>query len=74
MIDTTKAGGVSYPSPEEDKLKCYQFAFNATISGYGIVYAEDELSASLKVEQGDYDDILDTWGMNIEEITKIEEE
>lgn len=74
MIDTTEAGGGSYPSPEEEKMKCYQFAFNATISGYGIVYAEDELSASLKAEQGDYEDILDTWGMKIEEITKIEEE
>ena len=47
MIDTTEAGGGSYPSPEEEKMKCYQFAFNATISGYGIVYAEDEYSASL---------------------------
>ena len=74
MIDTTEAGGGSYPSPEEEKMKCYQFEFNATISGYGIVYAEDEYSASLKAEQGDYDDILDTWGMKIEEITKIEEE
>lgn len=73
MIDTREVGGGSYPSPEE-KMKCYQFAFNGTISGYGIVYAEDEYSASLKAEQGDYDEILDTWGMKIEEITKVEEE
>ena len=74
MIDTTEAGGGSYPSPEEEKLKCYQFAFNATISGYGIVYAEDEQKALIEAQQGNYDDILDTWGMKIEEITKIEEE
>ena len=37
MIDTTEAGGGSYPSPEEEKMKCYQFEFNATVSGYGIV-------------------------------------
>ena len=63
MLDTTEAGGGSYPSPEEEKMKCYQFEFNGTISGYGIV-----------AEQGDYDEILDTWGMKIEEITKVEEE
>lgn len=73
MIDTTEAGGGSYPSPEE-KMKCYQFEFNATISGYGIVYAEDEQKALIEAQQGNYDDILDTLNMNIEEITKIEEE
>ena len=55
-------------------MKTYQFEFNATISGYGVVQAEDEFSANLKVEQGDYDDILDTWDMKIKEITKIEED
>ena len=74
MIDTVGLGAGSYPSPEEEKMKCYQFEFNGTISGYGIVYAENEHSASLKAEQGDYDEILDTWDMKIEEITKVEEE
>ena len=72
-IETKGLGAGSYPSPEEEKNKCYQFEFNGTISGYGIVYAEDEYSASLKAEQGDYDEIIDTWGTKIEEITKIEE-
>ena len=73
-IDTLELGAGQNPVPDDLTEKCYQFEFNATISGYGIVYAEDEYSASLKAEQGDYDDILDTWGMKIEEITKIEEE
>ena len=55
-------------------MKTYQFEFNATISGYGVVEAKDEYSASLKAEQGDYDEIIDTWDMEIKEITKIKEE
>ena len=73
-IETKGLGAGSYPEPPEPKEKCYQFEFNATISGYGIVYAEDEFSALLKAERGDYDDIMDTWGMEITEITKIEED
>lgn len=72
-IETMGLGSGSYPEEPEPKEKCYQFEFNATISGYGIVYAEDEFSASLKAEQGDYEDIMDTWGMEITEITKVEE-
>ena len=74
MIDTTEIGGGSYPEPPEPKEKCYQFEFNATISGYGYVYAESFEQAEEKINSGDYDDIVDTWGMEIEEITKIEEE
>lgn len=74
MIDTTEAGGGFYPSPSEQKMKCYQFEFNATVSGYGIVYAEDKQKALIEAQRGNYDDILDTWDMEIEEITKIEEE
>ena len=74
VIDTTEIGGGSYPEPPEPKEKCYQFEFNATVSGYGYVYAEDGFSASLKAEQGDYDEIVDTWDLKIEEITKIEED
>ena len=73
MIDTTEIGGGSYPSPPEPKEKCYQFEFNATISGYGYVYAEDVEQAEELINSGEYDDIVDTWNMEIEEITKIEE-
>lgn len=73
-LETQGLGAGSYPEEPEPKEKCYQFEFNATISGYGIVYAEDEFSASLKAEQGDYEEIMDTWGMEITEITKIEED
>ena len=73
-LETQGLGAGSYPEEPEPKEKCYQFEFNATISGYGIVYAEDEFSASLKAKQGDYDEIMDTWGMEITEITKVEED
>lgn len=73
-LETQGLGAGSYPEEPGPKEKCYQFEFNATISGYGIVYAEDEFSASLKAEQGDYDEIMDTWGMEITEVTKVEED
>lgn len=73
-IETKGLGAGSYPEPPEPKEKCYQFEFNAKISGYGTVYAEDEFSASLKAGQGDYDEIIDTWGMEITEIVNVEED
>ena len=73
-LETQGLGAGSYPEEPEPKEKCYQFEFNATISGYGIVYAEDEFSASLKAEKGDYEEIMDTWGMKITEVTKVEED
>lgn len=53
--------------------KCYQFEFEGTIGGYGVVYAENEEEAKEKVLNKDYEDILDTWGMEVKEVTKIEE-
>ena len=40
-VDTVEAGAGSYPEPPESKLKCFKFNFDATISGYGLVYAEN---------------------------------
>ena len=54
--------------------KTYQFNFNASISGYGVVTAENEEQARELIESGDYDDIMDTFDMEIEEITSIEED
>ena len=62
-----------YPDPPEPKIKCYQFEFNAKISGYGVVYAESEEEAKHLAENGEYDDIMDTYNMEIQEITGIEE-
>ena len=73
-LENQGLGAGSYQEEPEPKEKCYQFEFNATISGYGIVYAEDEFSASLKAEKGDYEEIMDTWGMEITEVTKVEED
>ena len=62
-----------YPEPEESELQCYKFDFNATISGYGIVYARGIEEARRLAENGEYDDIMDTYNMEIQEITGVEE-
>ena len=73
-VDTVEAGAGSYPEPPESELKCYQFEFDATISGYGFVYAENEEQAKELIMQDEYDDIIDTWGMEITDVTDIEVE
>jgi len=72
-MDTTELGAGYNPVPDEIK-KTYQFEFNATISGYGVVTAKNYEDAKEMINNGDYDDIVDTWDMKIEEITNIEEE
>lgn len=74
MIDTTELGAGSYPEPPEPKEKLYRFEFVGLVEGIGYVYAEDEYSASLKAEQKDYDDIADMKLVEIEELTRIDEE
>lgn len=74
MIDTRELGAGSYPEASEPKYKCYQFEFEATIQGYGIIYAEDRETALAELRENKYDDILDTWGMEITEITRLDEE
>lgn len=54
-------------------MKEYQFEFKATIGGYGYVTAENESKAKEKVLSGEYEDIMDTWDMDIIEVTKVEE-
>lgn len=73
IIDTTEAGGGSYPSPDEEE-RCFVFDFEASTRGYGIVYARTQEEAEAKVREGDYDDIIETYGLQIEDVTKIEEE
>ena len=73
-VDTVEAGAGSYPEPPESKLKCFKFNFDAEISGYGIVYAENEEQAKELIMRDEYDDIIDTWGMEITEVTDIEVE
>lgn len=72
-METKGLGAGSYPEPPEPKIKCYQFDFNATISGYGIIYASSLEEARRLVENGEYDDIVDTYDLEIQEITGIEE-
>lgn len=72
-VKTQEAGAGSYPEPPEEKIKCYQFDFNATICGYGIVYAKNEDEARELAENGDYSDIMDTYNLSIEEITNLRE-
>jgi hypothetical protein len=73
MIDTSLMV-TDYPEPQEPKLKCFKFEFTGTLKGLGIIYAEDIKQAKEGAINGEYDDIIDTWGMEIEEITEIEEE
>ena len=54
--------------------KCYQFTFKGSIGGYGIVSANSEEEAIEKIKSNDYDDIIDTFDMEIEEVTGIEED
>lgn len=72
-METKGLGAGSYPEPPEPKIKCYQFDFNATISGYGIIYASSLEEARRLAENGEYDDIVDTYDLEIQEITGIEE-
>lgn len=53
-------------------MKTYQFDFNATQRGYGVVCADNVEEAKRKILEGDYDDIIDTYDMEITEITNIE--
>ncbi len=54
--------------------KEFQFEFKGTIGGYGYVYAKTKEEALEKIKNKDYDEIMDTWDMEIKEVTKIEEE
>lgn len=73
-IETKGLGAGSYPEPPEDKYKIYQFDFNASIKGYGVVTARDEERARELIEENEYDDIIETFDMEIEEITRIRED
>jgi hypothetical protein len=53
-------------------MKTYQFDFNATQRGYGVVCADNVEEAKRKILEGDYEDIIDTYDMEITEITNIE--
>lgn len=72
-IETKGLGAGSYPEPPENDYKTYQFDFNATIKGYGVVDAKSVEHARELIENNDYDEIIETFDMEIEEITNIEE-
>lgn len=72
-MDTSELGAGCNPTPDEIE-KTFQFEFNATISGYGVVTARTYEEAQELIKKEEYDDIIETYAMKIEEITKIEEE
>lgn len=74
MIKTVEAGAGSYPEPEETKEKCYQFDFKASCGGWGFVYAQNQEEAKEKIMDNEYDDIMEYYDYEIEEITRIKEE
>ena len=51
---------------------CYQFEFIGTTSGFGIVYARNKEEAIEKIKNGDIDDIIDTFGIEVTDVTNIE--
>lgn len=72
MIETKEIGAGSYPEPNDEK--CFQFDFKASCGGYGIVFAKDKEEARTKITERNYDDIIEYFDYEIEEIIKIEEE
>lgn len=73
-IETKGLGAGSYPEPIESQEKSYQFDFNATCQGYGIVTAKNEEEAKKLIMANDYDDIIEYFGYEINEITSITED
>ena len=73
-IETIGLGAGSYPEPPETEYKTYQFNFNASIRGYGVVTAKNEEEARKLIDNEDYDDIIETFDMKIEDITNIKED
>ena len=53
--------------------KVFEFNFVGTIGGYGVVAAKNKKEALEKIKNKDYDDIIDTWDMEIKEVTEIKE-
>lgn len=51
----------------------YEFDFRGTVYGYGIVTANNEEEAKEKVLAGDYDDIIETYDMQITEVSEVKE-
>jgi len=72
-MDTVELGAGMNPVPDEPE-KTYQFEFNGSIKGYGVVTAKSYEEAKELIENGNYDEIIETYSEKIEEITKIEEE
>lgn len=72
-METKEYYGGTY-SEESEIEKCFQFDFKASVRGYGIVYARDKEQAIKLILNKEYDEIVETYDMEIEDITKIEEE
>lgn len=72
-MDTTELGAGQNPVPDEE-YRTYQFEFNGSHKGYGTVSARTYKEAQELIKKEEYDDIIETYAMKIEEITKIEEE
>lgn len=73
FMDTSELGAGMNPTADEE-YKTFQFEFNGSNKGYGVVTARTYEEAKELIENGDYDEIIETYGEKIEEITKIEEE
>lgn len=73
-LETKELGAGSYPELDDNKYKTYQFDFNATIKGYGVVNAKNKEQAIELINNNEYDDIIETFDMKIEDITNLKED
>jgi hypothetical protein len=72
MIETKGLGAGSYPEPKENEKKCFKFTFTATVEGYGMVYAKSRMEAISLIMNQEYDDIIDTYNLQIEDVNSLE--
>lgn len=74
MIDTTEAGGGSYPEPPEPKEKCYTFRCDCSVIGEISIYADNLEKAEDMLKAGEWND-GDFYEYKIEDILsyKLEE-
>ena len=74
MIDTTEAGGGSYPTPPETEEKLYAFTLECSATVERTIWAKNYDDALKQIEDEDYEDEA-IISMNIEEIieSKVEE-
>lgn len=71
-LDTTQAGGRSYPEPPEDKSKCYTFICECSTKARISVWAENLEEAENRIKFGYYDACEQVNNLEVEDILSYE--